>query len=256
VTEIIADNLTVEFPIATLKARSLKSIAVAAAKKVGGRVIDDHGISIVRALSDVSFHLKEGDRLALVGHNGAGKTTLLRTLAGIYRPTLGTVSVKGRCLTMFDISLGADEDATGYENIMLRGLVMGLKAPEIEARMEQIAEFSELGAYLDLPVRTYSSGMIMRLMFSISTAIEGDIIMMDEWLAVGDAAFAQKADQRLKEVLGKIGILVIASHNIHLMANICTHALHIESGRVLAYGSASDVLGPMIGQPATAAPGP
>src|SRR5262245_41710040 len=180
-TSIVADNVTVDIPIKSMRARSLRTLAVASAKRIGGRIVD-HGTSIpiVRALDGVSFSLKEGDRLGLVGHNGAGKTTLIRVLADVYTPTSGRVARTGRLVPMFDIGLGFDHEATGYENIQARGMMLGLSRKQIKERIEEIAAFSELGEYLAMPLRTYSAGMTLRLMFSIATSIEGDIILMDE----------------------------------------------------------------------------
>ncbi len=196
----------------------------------------------VRAIDNVSFKLKEGDRLGLVGHNGSGKTTLLRVIAGVFAPSSGRVDVTGSCVSMLDIGIGIDAEASGHENIYMRGLILGLSEKEIAEKRQEIAEFSELGEYLDLPVRTYSSGMAMRLMFSIATSIQGNIVLMDEWIAVGDAGFRRKAHDRLMEVTARAGILVIASHEPSLLQRMCNIGLIMEAGRVKHYGPIDEVL--------------
>ncbi len=211
---IVVENLTIDIPVLSIRSRSLRTIAVAKARAIGGKIIDSGShISVVRALDQVSFTLGRGDRLGLIGPNGAGKSTLLRVLADIYAPSAGRVERRGTLIPMFDIGIGFDQEATGYENIMLRGMMMGLTRREIVARTEEIAAFSELDAYLDLPLRTYSAGMTLRLMFSIATSVAGDIILMDEWISVGDESFQGKAQKRMLEITGKAGILVIASHD-------------------------------------------
>jgi ABC-2 type transport system ATP-binding protein len=208
----------------------------------GSFIKDQSNIEVVRALSDVSFTLQKGDRLGLVGSNGAGKTTLIRTLAGIYEPTHGSIAVEGTRVPMFDIGLGLDEEATGYENIYIKGLILGLPAKEIRNKMTEIAEYSGLGHYLDMPFRTYSEGMRLRLVFAIATSVEGDIILMDEWIAVGDAEFQQKTHERLREKTFSSGILVIASHNPGLLREICNLGIHLEGGAVKKFGPIEDVL--------------
>lgn len=240
-TQIIAENISVEFPIASNRARSIKNAALAKASRIGGKLLDRE-ITAVRALEGVNFHLKEGDRLGLYGPNGAGKTTLLRALAGAYTPTNGRLQIVGRLLSLLDISVGLDAESTGYENIYLRGLVMGMSEEEITSKTAEIAEFSELGAYLDLPMRTYSSGMLLRLAFSIATSIEGDIILMDEWLSVGDQEFRFKAQERLLAMTERIGILVLASHERSLLRQLCNLALRLEHGRVVGFGPIDEVL--------------
>jgi ABC-2 type transport system ATP-binding protein len=168
---IEASNIGIEFPVAPPNARSFRHLAIRTASRVGGRVSKNDGaFRFVQALDGVSFTLKQGDRLALFGRNGAGKTTLIRVLAGIYQPTSGSLRVVGRIMPMFDIGLGMDEEASGYENIRIRGLILGLTPDEIEERLPEIAEFAELGDYLELPIRTYSSGMLLRLVFAIATS--------------------------------------------------------------------------------------
>jgi len=235
-------NVGVDFILYETSARSLKKTAFRTA--VGGFISnkDDGSKTMVRALQDISLTLNDGDRLALMGPNGAGKTTLLRVLAGIYYPTSGSITVQGQCVPLFDISLGLDDEATGYENIMLRGLVMGLDRKEIEKRVEEISEFSGLGEFLHLPVRTYSSGMTLRLLFSIATSVNSDILLMDEWIAMGDADFIERANQRLHGVVSRSRILAFASHNPAYLKAVCNRAVLLEAGRIVAEGSVDDVL--------------
>jgi lipopolysaccharide transport system ATP-binding protein len=225
-------NVSVHFPIYGAGAISLKKTL--AASVTGGRVGKETGIRVVQALHDISLELNGGDKLGLVGHNGAGKTPLLRLLAGVYAPSSGQFERQGTIASLIDPSLGIEPDATGMENIMLRGLVMGLSKREIDRLTLGICEFSGLGEYLDMPVRTYSTGMMMRLAFSISTSVQADILLMDEWLSVGDAAFTQHAEQRMREVVSRSGILVLASHQPELIAKECNRVVHLEHGRIVA----------------------
>jgi homopolymeric O-antigen transport system ATP-binding protein len=242
-TSLIAENVCVDIPIISGRARSLRTVALARARSVGATMVDSGTqVSIVRALDNVSFELEQGDRLALVGPNGAGKTTLIRVLADIYAPTSGAVHRQGTLLPMFDINIGFDDESTGYENILIRGLMAGQTQDEVEALREEIAEFSGLGDYLNLPIRTYSSGMLLRLMFSIATTAKGNIVLMDEWLAVGDADFREKADGRLKDITDQAGILVIASHDPGMVAKLCNKGLRLEGGQVTDFGPIEKVL--------------
>jgi ABC-2 type transport system ATP-binding protein len=240
---IEARNVGIEFPVAPPNAKSFRHLALRTVSRVGGKVLKNEGsFRFVQALDDVSFTLRRGDRLGLLGHNGAGKTTLIRVLAGIYEPTRGSLRMVGRNVPMFDIGLGMDEEATGYENIRIRGLILGLTPEQIEERVAEIAEFAELGDYLELPIRTYSSGMLLRLVFSIAASIHGDIILMDEWIAVGDAQFRKKTHDRLQKITEQSGIVVLASHDHGLLRDTCNLALHLEGGRVRAFGPLDDVL--------------
>ncbi len=182
----------------------------------------------VRALNNITLDLRDGDRLGVMGPNGAGKSTLLRTLAGVYLPTSGTVEVEGRIASLIDISLGMEGEATGYENIRMRGIIMGLSLKQIKSMEDEIANFSGLGDFLHLPIRTYSTGMHMRLGFAVSTAVEADIILMDEWLSVGDSEFIKKAEKRLENFIGRSSILVIASHSEDLIQKTTNQILRLE----------------------------
>jgi homopolymeric O-antigen transport system ATP-binding protein len=235
-TRLTLDRVGVEFPIYQTSARSLKRTAL---RTLVGGVIGadgDSGRTIVRALQDVSLDLRPGDRVALMGHNGAGKTTLLRVLAGIYPPTSGAMHGTGRCAPLFDLNVGYDEEATGWECIQLRGLMLGIDRAVMQRKAAEIAAFSELGDYLELPVRTYSSGMLMRLFFSIATSVEADILLMDEWIGVGDEAFMEKANKRLHALIDRAHILVIASHTRSLVGSLCNRGILLEGGRIMCDG--------------------
>ncbi|KAA5804106.1 ABC transporter ATP-binding protein [Alkalicaulis satelles] len=201
-----------------------------------GRVIG------VRALQGISFTAEAGDRLALLGENGSGKTTLLQVLAGIYAPDDGVVEIDGRTTALVNINLGMNAEATGHRNITLRGLASGRTRDEIEDKRAEIAAFSELGDFLDLPVETYSAGMRMRLSFAIATAFEPDVLILDEWLSAGDAAFRKKATERMRRFVDKAGILVLASHSPSLLSDTCKRALWLDQGRVRAEGPVGDIL--------------
>ena len=228
-----AAQLGVQFPIYNAPTRSLKKTLLRTA--TGGRIgADQAGRVCVRALDGVSVDIREGDRVGLVGQNGSGKTTLLRVIAGVYEPTEGHIAINGRIASLLDISVGLEPEATGYENIVLRGLMMGIKPKEIRKKVEDIAEFSELGDYLGMPLRTYSSGMVMRLAFSVSTNIDPEILIMDEWLSVGDASFVGKAENRLQALLERTPILIIASHSPDLINKLCNKVVRLANGRVEA----------------------
>jgi lipopolysaccharide transport system ATP-binding protein len=182
----------------------------------------------------LTFSMHEGDRVALVGHNGSGKTTLLRVLAGAYEPVVGSIEVNGRVASMLSIVLGIDPDATGYENISLRAAIMGMRVRDIPPLVQEICDFSELGEFIDMPIRTYSTGMMMRLAFAISTCVPADIVLMDEWLAVGDPAFREKAQQRLRRMVDRAKILVLASHDERLIRDNCNRILRLDHGTLVS----------------------
>ena len=232
---IRANDLVVDFPIYDASQRSLRKAFISAA--TGGAIKHEgqHRV-IIRPLDRISFDFREGDRVGLVGHNGAGKTTLLRVLHGVYEPVGGSLDIQGRIASLLDITNGFDPDSTGYENIVLRGLMMGVKPSEIRPKMAEIAEFSGLGEYLDLPLRTYSSGMIVRLAFAVSTSVNADILLMDEWLSVGDAEFNEKASLRLHELINKTAIIIIASHDIAMLERVCNRIVRLEHGKIIEDG--------------------
>jgi lipopolysaccharide transport system ATP-binding protein len=230
---IVADRIRIEYPILDSMNRSIKRRFVSAA--TGGLVARDaRNHVVVTALNDVSLTISPGERVALVGHNGSGKSTLLRSIAGVYRPIAGELHVHGSISTLFDISTGFDLEATGHENVVLRGLVMGLTRAQVAKRMSEIREFSGLGDYLELPIRTYSTGMILRLAFAVATSVQRDIVLMDEWLSVGDAEFAERAEDRLHDHLARTSILVVATHSEDLVRKVCNRRIELKQGRVVA----------------------
>jgi ABC-type polysaccharide/polyol phosphate transport system ATPase subunit len=196
----------------------------------------------VNALDGVSFALEAGDRLGLIGSNGAGKTTLLKVLYGIYEPTRGSLAIEGRVDALFNINLGFRPEATGRRNIELRGLINGWSLREIARNMDEIIAFSELGAFIDMPMKAYSQGMSARLAFSVATVLQPEVLLMDEWIGAGDPAFQDKARERMAEIAAKAGIIVLASHNHGLLRNICNKVLHLEAGEVQEFGDAVDIL--------------
>ena len=208
---------------------------------IGGRLAEHQKCVVVRALDSVTLDAQDGDRVGIVGHNGAGKTTLLRVLAGVYQPTRGTFSITGRLSSFTDITLGMDPEATGLENIVFRSVFMGLSFAEARRLSPSIEEFSELGEYLKMPVRTYSTGMFLRLAFAISTAIEPDIIVMDEMIGAGDAHFVAKAHGRLSDLLQRVKILVLATHDAAIMRSLCNKLVWLDHGQIRKVGSFEDV---------------
>ena len=233
------DKVCVDFPIFNATNRSLKNTILQSA--TGGRVDFGAKETIVRSLNNVSFKVNPGERVGLIGHNGAGKSTLLRVLSRVYVPTSGRAVISGSIGSLVDISLGINSEATGRENILLRGVLMGLKRSEVLSRMDEIIEFSELGNFIDVPVRTYSSGMHLRLAFSVSTIIRPEILVMDEWLSVGDDRFNQKAAKRLEEMVEHSQILVIASHSRQLVEQVCNRVLWFEHGKLIADGDPREI---------------
>jgi lipopolysaccharide transport system ATP-binding protein len=230
---VTATNLMVEFPIYGARSRSLKHTFIRAA--TGGTLARDSADRVVvRALDDVSFVLREGDRVGLVGHNGSGKSTLLRVLAGAYEPVGGGLTITGRVAAMLSIGLGMEMEATGYENIYMQAAILGFRRREIDGLVADIAEFTELGDYLEMPMRTYSSGMVMRLAFAVSTCVSADILLMDEWLSVGDSEFSERAQGRLRALVGKARVLVLASHDANLVRANCNRVLRLEHGRLIS----------------------
>jgi ABC-type polysaccharide/polyol phosphate transport system ATPase subunit len=239
--ELELRDVALDIPIFDVSARSLRKRVMRLGRR--NRIAEDStGIVVVRALNGVTLRLSAGDRLGLIGHNGAGKSTLLRVMAGIYVPTAGDVRIAGRAVPLLDISLGMDDQSSGRQNIRLRGLLLGMSDAEIAAKTEDIAAFTELGDYLDLPLRTYSSGMRLRLAFAIATAVDADILLLDEVIGVGDAAFQLKAARRLAELHARAEIVVLAIHNNKTLRQTCNKALWLDNGRPVALGPVDEVV--------------
>ncbi len=240
-TEIRLNDVSVEFPIYNSSSRSLKNrvLSVATGGKIERRT---DGLVIVRGLENISLTLHDGERVGLVGHNGSGKTTLLRVLSGIYTPTQGSAVVDGDCVSLINISLGIDPDATGRENIRLRSAIMGMDPKKMADKFDEIAEFSGLGDFLDMPFRTYSSGMQLRLAFATSTSVRPEILIMDEWLSTGDENFKERANQRMQELVDSTKILVLASHSADLLRKNCNRIIWLEHGRIKMDGEPAEVL--------------
>lgn len=238
-----ASGLSIEFPLYHVGARSLKKRLLAAAGATRVRA-DESNRVVVSALRDLTFSVRSGERVALVGGNGAGKTTLLRTLAGIYEPVAGRLLVEGEVGTLIDPAAGMDADSTGRENIRLRGLYGGLDEAGLRALEEEAAAFSDLGEFLDVPVRGYSAGMAVRLAFAMATAATPRILLMDEWFLAGDAAFMAKAERRLADLVRGAEILVLATHDMGVVRRWCDRAIRLDAGRIVADGPVDAVLGP------------
>jgi ABC-type polysaccharide/polyol phosphate transport system ATPase subunit len=234
-------NLSVEFPIYQGSSRSLKKMLVATTTQ-GNLARDATDRINVRALNDLTFDIEDGERVGLIGANGAGKTTLLRVLAGIYFPTRGQLYSSGRISALLDVATGFNPDATGRENIIFRGMYMDIHPREMRSLVGEIAEFTELGAYLDMPTRTYSAGMMVRLGFAVSTCIPPEILLMDEWLSAGDASFLDKAQRRMEKFVGSSNILVLASHSMDLLRKWCNRGIFLQHGRIAAHGDINDVI--------------
>jgi ABC-type polysaccharide/polyol phosphate transport system ATPase subunit len=197
----------------------------------GGLIESEAGhVSLVTALKDVSLELKSGDRIGLIGSNGAGKSTLLRTMAGIYTPTHGRVIREGRLATVFEVGSGMESELSGYENIVRMGMLMGMSQDNARGCIPDVETFTELGDFLQLPVRTYSTGMSMRLMFAVATAIQPQILLVDEMFGTGDAAFQERARIRMQALISSAEIFVFASHSLDLIHNFCNRVFRMEHG--------------------------
>lgn len=234
-------NVSVEFPIYNINARSFKKNFLRLA--TGGNVSKDANEHIVvRALHDISLSIYHGDRIGLIGHNGSGKSTLLFLLSRIYEPTGGDILIDGNVSPMLNLMNGIEAELTGYENINMRGTILGLTRKQIKSQIEEIAALTGLGDYLSMPVRTYSSGMMVRLAFAISTSISPDILLIDEIFGAGDADFMQKAREKMISLLKQSSIVVIASHADELIKEFCNKALVLESGRIKYFGSVENAM--------------
>lgn len=234
-------DVSVRFRVYGVGSQSLKKQIISFG--TGGRLARDAANHfVVQALDNISIELKDGDRLGIIGANGSGKSTLLRTMAGIYRPDEGSVSSRGRLAAIIDHGVGLEPQASGLENIEARAVLMGVPRNEWDAYTERVREVCELGDYLSMPVHTYSSGMLMRLNFALSISIDPDILILDEWLSVADAAFRDKAERLMTDLVARSRILVIASHNLELLERSCNRGILLEVGKLSASGSIKDAV--------------
>jgi ABC-type polysaccharide/polyol phosphate transport system ATPase subunit len=248
---ISARDLALDFPVYDVASRSLKQLLMVrpianvfrGASHVGGAIATGAGgMVVVRAIDKMSFEIGQGERVGLIGHNGAGKTTLLRTMAGIYEPTSGVLETVGQVMPLFNLMEGMMPDATGREFIRIRGVLLGLEPNQLDALTEDVIEFCELGSYIDMPVRTYSAGMLVRLAFALSTSVSPDILLFDELIGAGDARFITKAQERLKTFIERTSIVVVASHSRGILYQWCNRLFLLEHGKLIADGSVDDVL--------------
>jgi ABC-type polysaccharide/polyol phosphate transport system ATPase subunit len=250
-TRISARELALDFPIYDVASRSLKQLLMVrpianvlrSASHVGGSIATGAGGTVVvRAIDNMSFEIGRGERVGLIGHNGAGKTTLLRTMAGIYEPTSGVLETVGHVMPLFNLMEGMMPDATGREFIRIRGVLLGLEPHQLDKLAEDVVEFCELGSYMDMPVRTYSTGMLVRLAFALSTSVSPDILLFDELIGAGDARFVSKAQERLKTFIERSSIVVVASHSRAILDQWCNRLFLLEHGKLIADGSVQEVL--------------
>lgn len=240
-TSIDLRKVAVEFPVYNINSRSFKSQFLRVA--TGGSVSKDANQHIiVRSLTDITLSIHHGDRVGLIGHNGSGKSTLLRLLAKIYEPTRGQLRIEGHISPMLNLMHGIETEFTGYENITMRGIILGLKPAQIKQQINQIAELTGLGDYLSMPVRTYSSGMMVRLAFAISTSVRPEILLIDEVFGAGDAHFMQTARAKMISLLEQSSIVVIATHSDELIREFCNKALLLEGGRIKYFGTVDKAL--------------
>ncbi len=237
---ITLKNVSVEFPIYHLSSRSLKNRFLRTLLTGGKLKKTQQNTFTVRALDDISLDLEHGDRVGLIGPNGAGKSTFLRVLSGIYEPTQGFLQNEGKVFPLLDIAIGINSEATGYENIMIQGALLGLSRKEIYANLDDIVEFTGLGDYLLLPIHTYSAGMRLRLAFAVATSIVPEILVMDEVISVGDSAFFEKAKARMDNLIQQSGIVVLASHSLEILEKMCNKILFLKAGKIQYFGSVAE----------------
>lgn len=234
-------NVGIEFPIYGAKTRSIKNHLMQLGQK--SRIISNqHKVTSVKALHDISLDFNESDRIGLIGLNGAGKSTFLRLIAGIYHPTHGSITTQGKVSAILDIMFGLDEESSGYENIILRGILHGLSYKQVKSIVAQVADFTDLNEHLTLPVRTYSTGMRLRLAFSIATTIIPEILVLDEVVGVGDAEFIEKANHRFKKIISQSAIVFLASHADQTIRELCNKVLWLHAGRVAFFGNVDEGL--------------
>ena len=236
---IVLKNVSLEFPIFNAQRLSLRNTL---ADRLGGALTRGAKAQLVKSLQDVSFKINSGDRVALIGHNGAGKSTLLRIMAGIYAPSSGSIEVKGSISTLFGTGVGMNEEMTGYENLFLGAMIHHKNYKVAKEKVRELAEFTDLGNYLNLPMRTYSEGMKVRIGFSIATSMTPDILLIDEIFGAGDKDFAEKANKRMNQLIEKSETLVFASHSDGLLRMFCNKGVLMSKGEVLEYDDLEKVL--------------
>lgn len=237
---ITLSNVGVDIPIYDVSRASLRKALIG--RTVGGRFGEAGSHVIVGALKNIDFEARDGDRIGLIGENGSGKSTLLRVISRVYPPTNGTVSIVGDISPMFDATLGMSMDATGLENIRIAGTIWGMTAAQIKGNIDDIAEFTELGDFLKVPVRTYSTGMLLRLAFAIATARQPEILLIDEIIGVGDKVFFDKAFKRLQRLVERSRILMVATHMDDIVRRLCNKVVWLSHGRLVDYGNVDQVL--------------
>ena len=239
VSYLTAFDISIDFPLYHAESRSLKKMVLG---KMTSRLgADARNRPTVQALKNISFSLHAGDRLGLIGANGAGKTTLLRALSGIYQPTIGSLSMEGRLISLLDPGQGMNMELTGRENIRLRGYYLGLTKAESLRLEADVEDFSDLKEFLDLPVRNYSSGMVVRLAFGMATAFPPEILLMDEWIMAGDATFMAKAKVRVETMVKNADILILASHSPSILVQWTNRLIWLENGQIRADGPPMEV---------------
>lgn len=235
-------KVSLTYPIYGTSARSFKRSLMS--RTVGAGINQDSRIIQVDALKNIDLELNDGDRLGIIGHNGSGKTSLLKVLAHIYEPTSGHIQSSGTIQSLFDIMLGMDPDLSGYENISLRGIILGYGRKEIEKLVPKIEEFAELGDYLKMPIKSYSAGMLLRLAFGITTSIQTEILLIDEIVNAGDARFIEKAKNRIGQLISQSAIMVVSTHDHSIIREWCNKVLWLDQGTIKAFGSVNEVMGP------------
>ena len=234
-THIQLKNVDVKFPVLDLQNANLRNDVI---RKLSFGLLESprqHKVAEVHALKNISLNILAKDRVGIIGLNGAGKTTMLQTIAGIYKPVSGTRDVSGRISNLYNIGVGFDNNESGYENIILRGMLMGLSKREAIDLIPEIKEFTELGDFLNMPIRIYSEGMRVKLAFAISTAVNPEVLLMDEWIGAGDQSFQEKAQDRLHDVIQKSSILVLTSHVEGLVKNNCSKCVLLHKGEIIEY---------------------
>lgn len=240
VVQIKLTNISFSYPVFDITSRSLKVTMMRHA--AGAKLVTDKAHARVLALSNISLELHEGDRLGLIGHNGSGKSTLLRVLARLAHPERGIVEIKGKVIPLIEKALGVNGELTGRENIELPLRLLGATSAEVRAAQVEIPEWTGLGPFIDMPFRTYSDGMKVRLMFALSTSVAGDILILDEWLGAGDAAFVERAQVRLNDFINRSKILVLSTHQLNLIEQVCNKVAWLSHGEITQVGSPAEVL--------------